>query len=89
MEPCIDIPIDEDVLQDLVEKAKDYCLMHGEYRTVGQMWKNCAKKINKGYFFLREINFTIFFLLQKLFLKKKIFFTSRPAVPLEKKEKNK
>ena len=44
MEPCIDIPIDEEVLQDLVEKAKDYCLMHGEYRTQwAKKWKNCAK----------------------------------------------
>ena len=30
MEPCIDIPLDEEVLKDIVEKAKDYCLMHGE-----------------------------------------------------------
>jgi len=28
MEPCIDIPLDEEVLKDIVEKAKDYCLMH-------------------------------------------------------------
>jgi len=29
MEPCVPLPLEEDKLMDLVEKAKDYCLMHG------------------------------------------------------------
>ena len=29
MEPCLPIPIPQEKLDDLVEKAKDYCLMHG------------------------------------------------------------
>ena len=34
METCIPIPIPQEKLDDLVEKAKDYCLMHG---TVGNI----------------------------------------------------
>ena len=30
MDPCIPIPLDEKTLEDIVEKAKDYCLMHGK-----------------------------------------------------------
>ena len=30
MEPCIPLPLNEKTLNDLVEKAKDYCLMHGK-----------------------------------------------------------
>ena len=29
MEPCVEIPLEEHVLKDVVEKAKDFCLMHG------------------------------------------------------------
>jgi len=29
MEPCVPLPLDQKRLTDLVEKAKDYCLMHG------------------------------------------------------------
>ena len=31
MDPCVPIPLDEKTLEDIVEKAKDYCLMHGKY----------------------------------------------------------
>ena len=47
MDPCVPLPLAQDKLEDLVDKAKDYCLMHG----------NVSKKIrcNKcilliGYF---------------------------------------
>ena len=30
MESCVQLPLDEKQLQDLVEKAKDYLLMHGK-----------------------------------------------------------
>ena len=30
MDPCVPLPLDQKRLTDLVEKAKDYCLMHGE-----------------------------------------------------------
>lgn len=29
MDPCIEIPLDPETLNDVVEKAKDFCLMHG------------------------------------------------------------
>merc|ERR1712012_1436481 len=29
MDPCVPIPMDKDKLMELVDKAKDYCLMHG------------------------------------------------------------
>ena len=29
MDPCVPLPLDKKRLTDLVEKAKDYCLMHG------------------------------------------------------------
>jgi hypothetical protein len=29
MESCVQLPLDEDLLQELVEKAKDFLLMHG------------------------------------------------------------
>jgi len=29
MDPCVPLPLDQKTLTDLVEKAKDYCLMHG------------------------------------------------------------
>ena len=31
LEPCIKLPLENDVLQDIVEKAKDWALMHGKY----------------------------------------------------------
>ena len=31
MDPCIEIPLDPDTLNDVVEKAKDFCLMHGMF----------------------------------------------------------
>jgi hypothetical protein len=30
MEPCLPIPFDPEILVDIVEKSKDFCLMHGE-----------------------------------------------------------
>ena len=30
MDPCVPVPMEPDLLADLVEKAKDYALMHGE-----------------------------------------------------------
>ena len=30
----MEIPFQEDVLNDIVEKAKDYCLMHGTIKKV-------------------------------------------------------
>ena len=30
MDPCVPIPLDEKTLTDIVEKAKDYCLMKGK-----------------------------------------------------------
>jgi len=29
MDPCVPLPLAQDKLEDLVDKAKDYCLMHG------------------------------------------------------------
>lgn len=29
MEPCIPLPLDQDVLDDIVDKAKDWALLHG------------------------------------------------------------
>ena len=29
MPPCVPLPLDQTLLDDLVEKAKDYALMHG------------------------------------------------------------
>ena len=34
MDPCMEIPFQEDVLNDIVEKAKDYSLMHGTIKKV-------------------------------------------------------
>ena len=34
MEPCVPIPLSQDKLTDLVEKGKDFCLMHGETLSV-------------------------------------------------------
>ena len=31
MDPCIKIPLEPEVLNDIVEKAKDFCLMHGMF----------------------------------------------------------
>ena len=57
MDPCVPIPMDNDKLMELVDKAKDYCLMHGEcwhwssslnivsrhlHETEGQVWQRCA-----------------------------------------------
>ena len=30
MDPCIQIPLEPAILHDIVEKAKDFCLMHGK-----------------------------------------------------------
>ena len=30
MDPCVPIPLDEKTLEDIVEKAKDFCLMKGK-----------------------------------------------------------
>ena len=30
MDPCVPIPLPDDKLDDLVEKAKDFALMHGK-----------------------------------------------------------
>ena len=32
MDPCVSIPLDDKTLNDIVEKAKDYCLMHGKFK---------------------------------------------------------
>ena len=29
MDPCVPLPLPQDKLLELVDKAKDYCLMHG------------------------------------------------------------
>ena len=29
MDSCIEIPLEPETLNDIIEKAKDYCLMHG------------------------------------------------------------
>lgn len=29
MDPCVKIPLEPEILTDIVEKAKDFCLMHG------------------------------------------------------------
>lgn len=29
LKPCIPLPLDENVLTDVIEKAKDWALMHG------------------------------------------------------------
>ena len=29
MDPCLELPLNDEVLDDVVEKAKDFCLMHG------------------------------------------------------------
>ena len=31
MDPCVDLPLEPKALKDVVEKAKDFCLMHGKY----------------------------------------------------------
>ena len=31
MDPCVPLPLPDDQLEDLVEKAKDYALMHGKH----------------------------------------------------------
>jgi hypothetical protein len=41
MDPCIPIPVDPVVLGDLVEKAKDYALMHGEINSFDTL---CSRK---------------------------------------------
>ena len=30
MDSCVNLPFDDKTLNDVVEKAKDFCLMHGE-----------------------------------------------------------
>ena len=30
MDPCVDLPLEPKALKDVVEKAKDFCLMHGK-----------------------------------------------------------
>jgi hypothetical protein len=30
LEPCIKLPLEDGILEDIVEKAKDWALMHGE-----------------------------------------------------------
>ena len=30
MDPCVNLPLDAKTLNDVVEKAKDFCLMHGK-----------------------------------------------------------
>lgn len=30
MDPCVDFPLESKTLNDVVEKAKDFCLMHGK-----------------------------------------------------------
>ena len=31
MDSPVEIPLDSETLNDIVEKAKDFCLMHGKY----------------------------------------------------------
>ena len=40
MSPCVALPMDPDTLHDVVEKAKDYALMHGEIK---ELQRNCEK----------------------------------------------
>ena len=46
MEPVVPVPMEPELLNDLVEKAKDYALMHGEtaiiFQRIGDL-KNLAK----------------------------------------------
>ena len=34
MESCVQLPLDEKLLHDLVEKAKDFLLMHGKMHLI-------------------------------------------------------
>ena len=36
MEPCVPVPMEPKMLEDLSEKAKDYALMHGEQSNFGR-----------------------------------------------------
>ena len=36
MEPVVPVPMEPELLNDLVEKAKDYALMHGETAIIFQ-----------------------------------------------------
>ena len=31
LKSCIEIPLESEILTDVVEKAKDFCLMHGKF----------------------------------------------------------
>ena len=31
LETCVKIPLEPEILTDVVEKAKDFCLMHGKF----------------------------------------------------------
>ena len=35
MDPVVPVPMEPELLNDLVEKAKDYALMHGEFQCMG------------------------------------------------------
>ena len=37
MDPCVPLPLAQDKLEDLVDKAKDYCLMHGNVSKISDM----------------------------------------------------
>ena len=45
MDPCVPLPLDQKRLTDLVEKAKDYCLMHGE--RWNKNWAKTTKSFNR------------------------------------------
>ena len=41
MDPCVPLPLAQDKLEDLVDKAKDYCLMHGNQSKISDMMYIC------------------------------------------------
>ena len=34
LETCVKIPLEPEILTDVVEKAKDFCLMHGKFSSL-------------------------------------------------------
>ena len=48
MEPCLPIPLPQEKLTDLVEKGKDFCLMHGEIFVRLERRKNsCVRDLHE------------------------------------------
>ena len=52
MQSCVPLPLQKKQLDDLVEKAKDYLLMHGELGTINNSTQGAVGRVKSPNFFM-------------------------------------